>query len=116
MDLNQPTPDPILARANDLRRSLFNATAAAQNPDLIDPDWPPRKPNPELGQIKREVEANYYAHLTEHRDHLGDHEDFRNDFEFLDWLATERADLRDHQSWTGDPEEPLRRSDRRRSR
>ncbi|MEU7141712.1 hypothetical protein ABZ942_19835 [Nocardia sp. NPDC046473] len=116
--MNHPTPDPreIHDRAQQLERGVFNATAAANNPDMVYPDWPDDVPLPDLSHDVVTAEAAYYHHLTQHREHLERDTAFQSDYEFLDWLRAEGADLRDYQSWSCDPEEPLRRSDRRRSR
>ncbi|MEU5407437.1 hypothetical protein [Nocardia asteroides] len=113
---NQPSTDPIIQRGRELSRAVFNNAAAAENPDLVYPDWPSNEPLPNLHHWVVEAETAYYAHLREHREHLTGVEEFRTGYEFLDHLESERADLRDYQTWTGDPEEPLRRADRRRSR
>lgn len=116
--MNQPTPDhrEIRDRAKQLGREVFNATAAAENPDMVYPDWPDDVPLPDLSDRVATAEAAYYRHLTEHREQLGRDPEFQTDYELLAWLSAEGADLRDYQTWSCDPEEPLRRSDRRRSR
>ncbi|MEV6361324.1 hypothetical protein [Nocardia asteroides] len=116
MDFEPTTTNPIISRARELVASYRNATAAAQDPDLAMPWWPEGEPLPDLEPHRIAAEENYYIYLREHRDQLGEVNEFRNSYEFLDWLAAERADLRDHQSWTCDPEQPLRRADRRRDR
>ncbi|MFD0362728.1 hypothetical protein ACFQZZ_14890 [Nocardia sp. GCM10030253] len=116
--MNTPTPDPraIRDRAQQLKREVFNATAAANNPDMAYPDWPDDVPLPDLAHREDTSEAAYYQYLAEHREYLERDTEFRNGYELLDWLTAEGADLRDYQTWSCDPEEPLRRSDRHRSR
>ncbi|MFI6364157.1 hypothetical protein ACIBG0_15555 [Nocardia sp. NPDC050630] len=116
--MNHPNPEPreIRDRGQQLGREVFNATAAANNPDMVYPDWPEDVPLPDLSDRVVTAEAAYYHHLTQHREHLGRDIEFQADYELLDWLSAEGADLRDYQTWSCDPEEPLRRSDRRRSR
>ncbi|MEV6388895.1 hypothetical protein [Nocardia xishanensis] len=116
--MNHPAPEPceIHDRTQQLGRQVFNATAAANNPDMVYPDWPADVALPNLAHREIAAEAAYYHYLIQHREHLGRDTEFQADYELLDWLSTEGADLRDYQTWSGDPEEPLRRSDRRRSR
>ncbi|MGW0247984.1 hypothetical protein ACWDYH_15260 [Nocardia goodfellowii] len=111
-----PEEHAAIQRANELARSIRDAAAAANNPELVYPDRPAEEVLPELGRREKDCETDYYEHLRAHRTVLGTHPDFRAGYELLDWLDTERADLQDLQTWTGDPEQPLRRSDRRRDR
>lgn len=114
MHPEQTSPDPIVQQARDLARRHRGAMVAAENPQLAYPDWD--GPLSDLDQQVLDAETAFYQHMGEHRDHLSGLDEFRNDYEFLGWLASERADLRDYQTHSGDPEQPLRRSDRRRSR
>ncbi|WP_328712274.1 hypothetical protein [Nocardia salmonicida] len=110
----ESSPDPIVQQARDLARRHRGAMVAAENPDLAYPDWD--GPLPNLDQQVLDAETAFYEHMREHRKHLGGLDEFRSDYRFLGWLASENADLRDYQTWTNDPEQPLRRADRRRSR
>ncbi|MFC9897290.1 hypothetical protein ACFVMC_26680 [Nocardia sp. NPDC127579] len=108
-----PEEHAAIDRANELLRSLRNATAAANNPELAYyPEHPTDKVLRELGNREMDCETNYFEHLQAHRVVLGNHPDFRADYGFLDELDAERIELADWQTWTGDPEQPIRRSDR----
>lgn len=108
-----PDPDPIIAHADHLSTLHVNAEIRLNNPELAYPDWPADTPLPDLGQRLLDAETEFLTYLAEHRDRLSGIERFRHDYGLLDWLSEQGADLQDYHSWSGDPEEPLRRADRR---
>ena len=92
-------------RAMRLRRDMFNATAAANNPDLVYPDRPAGSPRPDLSGREETAELDYYRHLAAHREEFGTHPDFELAYSILDDLAAEGRDLTDMHTHTGDPEQ-----------
>ncbi|WP_280471836.1 hypothetical protein [Nocardia cyriacigeorgica] len=115
--MTTPEHDEVIAQAHALRRDAINAITVAQDPELMYPDLAPDEfPTAFIEQWERESGRKYHAHLETHRDVLEPHPDFQHAYELHDWLHEKGADFQDFQTWTGDPEEPLRRSDRRRSR
>ncbi|MEV0294227.1 hypothetical protein [Nocardia sp. NPDC050710] len=100
--INNPTH--VYERAMELQRRMFNATAAANNPDLAYPEWPDNTPLPDLAPQEYDAETAYYQFLDTHRDHLGTHPDFALEYRILADLAAEGRDVSDLFTYTGDPE------------
>lgn len=81
-----PEFDQINARAERLSRSVFNAEAAFNNPDMLypDADIDPRAEVPELADHLVSAEQTFYAYLSEHRDVLGGSKQWARQYRYLD--------------------------------
>ncbi|MBH0775054.1 hypothetical protein [Nocardia bovistercoris] len=100
-------PDPY-TRAMWLRRDLFNAVAADNNPGLLYPDLPEGTPLPETPSREEEIELAYYRHLDAHRAELGDHPDFARAYSIIDDLTADGLDITDLHT---EPDDPPQRHD-----
>ncbi|MGN2634593.1 hypothetical protein ACTD5D_30950 [Nocardia takedensis] len=105
--MNHNQNDPY-TRAMRLRRDLFDATAAANNPHLLYPDRPKDAPRPDLSGREEAAELDYYRHLDAHRSELGTHPDFELEYSILDDLAAEGRDITDLRTDTSDIEQHFR--------
>ncbi|WP_406237524.1 hypothetical protein [Nocardia sp. NBC_01009] len=109
-------PSEIYQRALQLQRGSFNATAAANNPELVYPDFSGGYPMRDLWDREVAAENAYYRFLDTHRAQLEQHSDFEIDYGVLDVLAAEGRDLADLHADSGNPEAQHRDRDFRRDR
>lgn len=70
-------------RALQLRQAAINAEVAYNNPDLAWPDTPPNR-YPDSARLLAAADNNLASHLRAHRDTLGDHPDWQQQYDLLD--------------------------------